>query len=250
MTNAGHAMKDKGGTIILRLSEEHLTNAADLIHPEMKLGAYLKLTVEDTGHGISPEVIERIFDPFFTLKKPGEGTGMGLAVIQGIVKEIGGTVAVRSEMGRGSVFDVFLPRIDHLSVEGEALSEALPTGEGCILFIDDEAFLVKSAVRFLEGAGFEVVGCTSGFEALEIFKKAPQRFDLVVTDAVMPKMSGIELARELMNIRSDIPVVLCTGFSEEVGREKIQSLGIRSVLMKPVIGSILIAAVKENMGSG
>jgi PAS domain S-box-containing protein len=250
MTNAGHAMKDKGGTIILRLSEEHLTNAADLVHPEMKLGAYLKLTVEDTGHGISPEVIERIFDPFFTLKKPGEGTGMGLAVIQGIVKEIGGTVAVRSEMGKGSVFDVFLPRIDHLSVEGEALSEALPTGEGCILFIDDEAFLVKSAVRFLEGAGFEVVGCTSGLEALEIFKKAPQRFDLVITDAIMPKMSGIELAQELINIRSDIPVVLCTGFSEEVGREKIQSLGIRSVLMKPVIGSILIAAVKENMGPG
>jgi PAS domain S-box-containing protein len=227
-TNAAHAMNGKDGVLQIRLSNVELDHAAPEMAPDLKPGSYLKLSVSDTGHGIAPEAYEKIFDPYFTTKKKEEGTGLGLAVVQGIVKSHNGAVTVESEVGKGTTFDVYLPVIMRKITAEEEITSPLPMGHECILFVDDEQPLVEIGKQMLQRLGYTVDTRTSSVEALELFRANPDRFDLVITDIVMPNMTGETLAEKMMHIRSDIPVILCTGYSEKITRKQASEMGIQS----------------------
>ena len=233
-TNAAHSMKDKKGILEVGLTGTEADSDFMANHPELEPGPYLKLTVSDTGHGIAPEVLDRIFEPFFTTKDRGEGTGMGLAVVHGIITEYGGTITVDTELGKGSTFNVFLPLVEAV-ISGEIEPDTqLPSGNERVLVVDDEAGMVTTLRDMLEWLGYQVIEQTSSQEALEVFCAEPDRFDLVLTDQAMPNMTGTELAKILKSIRSDIPIVLCTGFSETVNEERLKAIGISEFLLKPV----------------
>jgi two-component system, cell cycle sensor histidine kinase and response regulator CckA len=244
-TNAAHAMREKGGMLKIELSENELRKDFLEQHPYLSAGVYLRLRVSDSGHGMDKNITERIFDPFFTTKARGEGTGMGLAVVLGIVKSHGGTITVESSVDQGSSFDVYLPVIER-EVDTEARPKiAMATGTEKILFIDDEKALVDLGHQMMERRGYEVTTRTSSIEALELFVSQPSKFDLVITDMTMPNMTGDQLARKLMEIRPDIPVILCTGYSERISKEKAQAIGIREFILKPIIMTELAATVRK-----
>lgn len=232
-SNAAYAMREKGGVLGIRLSDVDVTSDGAASHLELDPGPYVKLIVSDTGHGMDRATIERIFDPFFTTKKPGEGTGMGLAVVHGIVKSCGGAIVVDSDPEKGTVFEIFLPRIEGDSLQEVDLAAPMATGNERILFVDDEEDLVDMAQQMLERLGYSVTVKTSSLEALEVFKAQPDHFALVITDQTMPHMTGADLAKELLRIRPDIPIILCTGFSEVISAEEAKTLGIREFVMKP-----------------
>lgn len=234
-TNAAFAMREEGGILGIGLENIDIEGEATAQYPDLKPGPYVRLTVSDTGPGIEGAVKGRIFDPFFTTKGPGEGTGMGLSVVHGIVKSHGGMITVYSEPGEGTTFHVLLPRIEgEIAPEAEKV-EPLPTGSERILFVDDEEALVRMGEQMLSRLGYEVVARTSSVEALEAFRTQPDKFDLVITDLTMPNMTGKQLARELAGIRSDIPVILCTGYSQIMSDEEAKSAGIDGVVMKPMV---------------
>ena len=232
--NAGHAMQEKGGTLGISLNNVELDSYFMAKHPEIKPGPYLQLTMSDTGHGMLPEVLERIFDPFFTTKEKGEGTGMGLAVVHGIVKSHGGTITAHSDPGKGSTFNIYLPVIREDPASEIRKKELLPTGTEHLLLVDDEEAIVNYEKQALESLGYSVVAKTSAIEALELFKAQKDRFDLVITDMTMPQMTGENLAKELMKIKPDIPVILCTGFSTKIDGKKAMAMGIRAFVLKPI----------------
>ena len=234
-TNAGHAMRQNGGVLEVRLVDEELDAGTASQHLDLKPGPYLTLTVSDTGCGMDPKVMERIFEPYFTTKEVGEGTGMGLALVHGIVESHGGAVTVDSTPGKGTTFQVFFPIIQTEEVEEAGTVEPLPTGRERVLFVDDEKVLVDIGKQILERLGYEVVARTSSIEALEAFKAQPHRFDLVITDQTMPNMTGEDLAKALMRIRPDIPVILCTGYSHMISEDKAKAMGIRAFIMKPIL---------------
>ncbi len=232
-TNAAHAMRDNGGILEIILKNVDIDAGVAAQYPELKAGPFLRLTVSDTGHGMNREVRERMFDPFFTTKGPSEGTGMGLAVVYGIVKSYKGAIKVKSEPGKGSAFQIFFPEFNEaVTPEIEAL-EPIPGGSEQILFVDDEQVLAKLAQKILQKLGYKVVVKTDPAEALETFRAQPDRFDLVITDQTMPHMTGETLAGELMRIRKDVPIILCTGFSNAISEEKAMSVGIREFVTKP-----------------
>jgi PAS domain S-box-containing protein len=232
-TNAAHAMRDRGGILEVGLSAVELSRE-DRDRPfELDPGRYVKLTVSDTGHGIDPVTIERIFEPYFTTKGTGEGTGLGLSVVHGIVRSHGGAVIVSSEQGAGTTFDVYFPRLESEIAEERHVVSSLPLGSETVLYVDDEEVLVSVARTVLERLGYRVVFSTNGADALEIIRRRANDIDLVVTDQTMPGMTGLELAREILSIRPDMPVVLCTGFSEHATPEAAGAMGIRELLMKP-----------------
>ena len=214
-------------------------------HPGMTAGPYLRLTVSDTGHGMTPDVLEQIFNPFFTTKKRGEGTGMGLSVVHGIIKDHGGTISVYSEPGKGSTFQVYIPVVELESKPGVDTEKPVPTGDERILFIDDEQSLVELGQQILERLGYQVVTGTRSVDALELFRAKADQFDLVISDMTMPQMTGMKLAEEIKRIRPDIPIILCTGFSKQVIVESGQDMGIVKVLLKPLVTSELANAVRE-----
>jgi PAS domain S-box-containing protein len=234
-TNAAHAMRDKGGILSVSLSNVKADAYLVSRHPDMKPGPYVRLTVGDTGHGVDPSILERIFDPYFTTKGPGEGTGMGLAVVQGIVKRHGGMITVHSEIGKGTTFHAFFPRIEQEIAPEAMVTEMLPTGSERILFVDDEKPLVDLGKGMLESLGYSVTIKTNSLEALETFRAKPDAFDLIITDVTMPGMTGIELVRQLMAIRPDIPIILCTGFSELINEKQAKEMGIKEFVMKPFV---------------
>ena len=243
-TNAAHAMRSSGGQLKIELSDVVLGGSFIEQHPYLSPGVYIKLRVIDTGHGMEKAILDRIFDPFFTTKERGEGTGMGLAVVLGIVKSHGGTITVESEPEKGARFNVFLPVILQ-EVDHEIRTKApIPTGTERILFIDDEKSLVDLGQQILERLGYDVTIRTSSLEALELFMEQPDKFDLVITDMTMPNMTGDELAAKLMNIRADIPVILCTGYSERISRERAQKLGIKEFILKPIVMRELAKTVR------
>ncbi len=248
-TNAAYAMKATGGVLDIRLSEVELNDRIELQYKDLPPGRYLRLSVADTGCGISSEIIERIFEPFFTTKERGEGTGMGLAVVHGIIQDLGGAITVYSEPGMGSTFQILLPRYEGEQLEPIHLHEIVTTGSGRILFVDDEEGVIVSGRGILEHLGYDVVATTSAPEALEIFTSRPAEFDLVLTDLTMPGMTGIDLSRKLLKIRPDIPIVLCTGSQLGVTAEMIRDIGIRAMVMKPMIASELAEAVYNAMRS-
>jgi PAS domain S-box-containing protein len=230
-TNAAYAMRDKGGILEVNLKDLELRAETPPRHPDLKPGKYLLLEVTDTGHGIPPSLMDRIFDPFFTTKE--HGTGMGLPVVHGIVKSLGGAITAYSDVGKGSTFRVYMPSLaqeEIIEPEGEL---SIPGGKERILFVDDELSIAASATDILQRLGYDVVSKTQAIEALNFFQARPHDFDLVITDMTMPKMTGDELAKEILRIRRDVPVIICTGFSAKLTEEGAKEIGIRAVVMKP-----------------
>jgi len=214
-TNASHAMGKEGGVLEMTLAETDLKPADIVRWPGLKPGPYVKVTVTDTGHGMGKDVMERIFDPFFTTKGPGQGTGMGLSVTDGIVRSHGGVITASSQPGEGTTFVVLLPIHEEAETRKIPVGKPLNKGKERILFVDDEWAIVDLYQDLLGRLGYEVIGRTSSIEALEAFRENPGKFDLVVTDMTMPNMTGMELARKVFAIRPDIPIILGSGFSEE-----------------------------------
>ncbi|MBN1625589.1 MAG: PAS domain S-box protein [Deltaproteobacteria bacterium] len=248
-TNAGHAMMDKGGILEVSLTDVELDSESTEKYQGMNPGTYVKLIVKDTGHGMSAEILDRIFDPYFTTKAPGEGTGLGLSVVHGIVKSYNGIINVQSEPGKGSTFEVYLPVVAADAISDEESDEPLPAGKEHILFVDDEPVLSEVGVQIFERLGYQVTPRISSVEALELFRSQPERFDLVITDMTMPIMTGEALAAEIMKVRPDIPVILCTGFSHHINKQKAAQLGIRAFIMKPFVIRDIAAAIREVLGS-
>ncbi|MFH1980381.1 MAG: PAS domain S-box protein [Pseudomonadota bacterium] len=233
--NAAHAMAEAGGMLGIALSERQV-GAADVAHiADLKPGRHLCLSVSDTGHGIAPEALDRIFDPFFTTKKKGEGTGMGLSVVHGIVKSHHGAITVHSTPGVGTRFDILLPIIDSGAPDAVITPAPLPGGTESILFVDDEPFQVDIGAQILSRLGYRVTARTDPREALTVFRHNPAAIDLVISDMTMPGMTGDVLARELIAIRPDIPIIICTGYSERISEETATTMGIRGFAMKPVV---------------
>ena len=236
-TNAAHAMREQGGILEVKLTRVNLDASQVALHHDLQPGPHQRLTVSDTGHGMIPEVAERIFDPYFTTKEKGEGTGLGLAVVHSIIKGSDGTITVYSEPGKGTTFHVYFPikEREELKAEKDSRPDESPTGNERILLIDDEETILEVGKQMLERLGYKVVVKNSSIEALELFTKQPDRFDLVITDMTMPGLRGDRLAKDLMNIRPDIPVILCTGFSEHIAEERAKEMGIREFVMKPFV---------------
>jgi len=252
-TNAGHAMEKTGGVLEVRLEEVFL-NENDLPScPELKSGLHLQLIVKDTGHGISSKIKDHIFEPYFTTKSKGEGTGLGLAVTHGYVKEFGGNIKVTSEEGKGTTFTLLFPLIEEILTSDQIEDiEPIPTGTETIMLIDDESALVKTGKQILERLGYTVIGVTDPEEALDRFKQSKESYDLVITDKTMPKMTGFSLAREINKIRNDIPILLYTGYKEKADEAKIRAAGIRDIIIKPfnkkLISKIVRKVLDQNQG--
>jgi nitrogen-specific signal transduction histidine kinase/ActR/RegA family two-component response regulator len=244
--NAAHAMRDGGGLLEVTLAPAVLDASNMPVHPDLNPGEYLIIRVKDNGHGISPEIMERIFEPYFTTKNEGEGTGLGLAVIHGIVKRHGGGITLSSEVFKGTEFCVYLP-LSRSAVPAtkKPTPKQSPRGHERILFIDDELDLVEIAAQILKPLGYEVTTCTSSVEALELFRAKPEYFDLVITDLTMPNMTGEVLSRQMLQIRPDIPIILSTGFSRELTKEKALRMGIRDFLLKPIDYSELALVIRK-----
>jgi len=244
-TNAYHAMEKTGGRLGVTLSRVE-SMPEDVVGTDRDVGPYLCLKVEDTGHGIEKEVMDRIFDPYYTTKEKGKGTGLGLAVVHGIVHSYGGAIRVQSEIGVGTVFQLFLPSIKTETpiLETESIS-GLPKGNEKILVVDDEENITKLAKEMLGKLGYEVTTYTSSSKALLAFRRNPEAFDLVITDMTMPHMTGDEMALEMMKVRPDIPVILCTGHSEIIKEEEALTLGLRGFLLKPIQGRIFAEKIRE-----
>jgi len=233
-TNAAHAMREKGGVLSLKLAKIDIHSFLSGETQGMEDGSYLRLSVSDTGHGMDEEVRQRIFDPYFTTKGPEEGTGLGLAVVYGIVEDLSGRITVSSNPGEGTTFEVFFPITETGKKDSVAVSGGLPTGKGRILLVDDEKSVVAMLEEMIEQLGYEVVARRSSADALGAFQAQPQRFDLVITDQTMPHMTGADLAKEILRIRPDIPIILCTGFSAMIDEARARKIGIKALLMKPV----------------
>ena len=233
-TNAAHAMRDKGGVLEVRLDHIKIPSREHPMVVDLQPGSYIKLMVKDTGHGIDPGIIDRIFDPFFTTKKVDEGTGLGLSVAYGIAKSHGGTIHVQSTLGKGSTFSAYFPQIEEETEKESEKPQFIVKGSERVLFVDDEPFLAEIGREGLSALGYEVTVRTSSIEALHAFRARPERFDLVITDMTMPNMTGVQLADEILKVRPDIPIILCTGYSEAIDEEKSKKFGIRAFIMKPV----------------
>jgi PAS domain S-box-containing protein len=244
-SNAAYAMRRAGGVLGVGLSEFEVDANPAGRNPDLKPGPFLKLTVSDIGEGMAPDVLEKIFDPFFTTKAPGEGTGMGLAVVHGIVKSHGGAVTVRSESGKGTTFDVYLPRTRGDRDRSGEDPGRLPTGNERILFIDDEEINMRTILPMLERLGYRATGRTNAPQALELVRARPDDYDLVITDLSMPHLMGDKLAMELLRLRPDLPIILSTGYSETISEALAKVIGIRSVLPKPFTLKAIAFAIRR-----
>ena len=244
-TNAYHAMEDTGGILEVSLQAVNLSYQEATERVGMKHGRHLRLTVTDDGHGMEPQVLERIFEPYYTTKKQGKGTGLGLSVTHGIIKNHGGDISVSSRPGKGSTFNILLPVLDDVDIATkEVQPPAVSKGHERILLIDDEEQIIDIGQRLLERLGYKVTCKTDSQEALEEFAAQPERFDLVITDMTMPKLTGDQLARKMMEINPRVPVVLCTGFNETINEEKALAMGIDRFIMKPIVKDELASTVR------
>jgi len=243
-TNASHAM-ESGGVLEVILKPVAIETEDTQRFPELHRGAHVMLSVSDTGCGIEPSAIPKIFEPYFTTKQKGKGTGLGLAVVHGIVQKHGGAIRVYSEPGQGTTFHVYLPAVAEACPRKDQAPLPIPTGSETILLVDDEQALVDMASEMLAQLGYKVVTRSSGVEALALFEAKPGTFDLVITDMTMPKLTGEQFASHIKAIRPDVPVILCTGFSERISQDQAEALGIESFLMKPLLPSDLARTVRR-----
>ncbi|MCP3888029.1 MAG: response regulator [Desulfobulbaceae bacterium] len=244
-TNAFHAMENTGGTLDISLKEVTLT-FEDLVHePSVEPGTFVQLSVNDSGPGIVPDIKKKIFDPYFTTKETGKGSGMGLAIVHGIVKSYGGYISLYSEPGEGTAFHIFIPVIDEELLPEIEDIKPTPVGRERILFIDDEEILAEMGKNMLERLGYHVTVRNSSIEALETFQNQPDLFDLVITDQTMPGMTGADIAGRMIQIKPDIPIILCTGYSTIISEEKAKSIGIKEFALKPLSKKDIAVLIKK-----
>jgi CheY-like chemotaxis protein len=244
-------MRGTTGSIDISL-QSNTFSSTDLPEADMEPGDYLILSVRDTGSGMDEEVRKRIFEPFFTTKPVGEGTGLGLSVVYGIVKNHKGNVTVYSEPGKGSIFRVYLPRVETRTSAAPQAPKPIPRGNERILLVDDEEFNIKTVRNMLQHLGYKVTALMDSQEALRLFTGNPSEFDLVITDQTMPFLTGEDLGKEIMRIRPDIPIILCTGYSDLISSEKASALGFRGYIMKPFTvreGAELVRSVLDHKQS-
>jgi CheY-like chemotaxis protein len=250
-TNSAHAMRVTGGILEIKYSSIDFSSVDSVRPSDLNPGSYLVLTVSDTGHGISEDVMEHIFEPYFTTKEHGEGTGLGLAVVHGIVKKHAGVITATSVPGKGATFNIFFPKWRGGLVQPDKETLALlQRGVESILLVDDEQALLDVMRQMLERLGYTVVPKSSSVAALEEFRAQPDAFDLVITDQTMPKMTGLELSKQLMAIRPDLPVILCTGFSDCLTPEKRKAAGIRALVMKPMNMNDIASTIRKVLKGG
>ena len=247
-TNAVYSLQESGGIIKIALKNRFLENHRDTEHSMLPQGEYVELTITDNGPGIDPDIIDSIFEPYFTTKGVGEGTGIGLAMVKGIIQSYKGDVQVTSEPGN-TTFTVRLPVAADASVKTEKQDDLIVQGVGHILFVDDEPAIARMGCLMLESIGYKVTTRTSSPEALELFKEKPDAFDLIVTDMTMPSMTGDVLATEIRKIRSDIPIILCTGYSRKMNEESAKKMGINAFVYKPFIKSDFAKTVRRVLKS-
>ncbi len=244
-TNAYHAMEHQGGTLTIALGNRELI-AADLVqHPAVKPGSFVVLTVADTGPGIAPEIFERIFDPYFTTKEMGRGTGLGLAIVHGTATALGGFVSCASTVGKGATFHVHLPAIEAAQPTQPAEVGDIPTGKEHVLFVDDEPMLAQLGKTMLERLGYHVTTCTDSLKALTLFQQRPSAFDVLISDQTMPVMTGLDLARNVLRLRPELPIILCTGYSSLVDEASAKRYGIRGFLAKPLLRKELAKLLRD-----
>jgi PAS domain S-box-containing protein len=239
-TNGYHAMEETGGVLSVILK----TTVID-INEHVPPGEYLELTVSDTGRGIGPDIITKIFDPYFTTKTSGKGTGMGLAIIHGIIQDYGGAITVESQLGKGSTFHAYFPVIEKDAWPEIKVAETIPMGTERILFIDDEELLAEMGKEMLERLGYHVTARYSSLEALATFKNSPHEFDLIITDQTMPDMTGSDLARLMLQIRPDIPIILCTGYSNLIDESSAKAMGIKEFVLKPLTKETIAKVIRK-----
>jgi len=245
-TNAAHAMRGQNGRLEVRLDETQVDEALAHTQPDLRPGKYVRLTVSDNGHGMDAATLSRIFEPFFTTKGPGEGTGLGLSVVHGIMQDHEGAIQVASQPGCGTVFQLFFPL--HLAALETKLDSRLdlPAGSGQrVLYVDDEPALCLAAEGILKKFNYRVTTYTEPLFALEHFLREPASFDVVLADLNMPGLTGVELGREILVVRPEIPVLLISGFSGTWNQEKVRSLGLRDLIVKPISSSVLLQAIHE-----
>lgn len=242
--NAAHAMREKGGILSVELSDMDILPGNNKIKMDLSPGQYVRLTVSDTGHGMPREIIDRIFDPYFTTKQQGEGTGMGLSVVQGIVSSMGGIIHVTSTQQKGSKFSILLPSIEKQAIRVETGGEQMVGGSEHILFVDDEIAITQMGRQTLERIGYRVTVRTNALEALELFRNAPHRFDLIISDVTMPHMAGKQFAEEVFRIRPDMPLIMCTGYSDQISKETAAAIGVKALLYKPLIRNDLAVTLR------
>ena len=243
--NAEYAMRDTGGVLAVHLDAIDTDGPLLLDQATLPPGPYIRLSIRDTGCGMEPDVLNRIFEPFYTTKPLGKGTGMGLAVAHGIIAEHHGAITVESTLGEGSTFTLYLPRTvtSHIADTGD--NSAIARGHARLLFVDDEPAITQAFKMLLLNLGYDVTGATQSREALRLFQNDPMRFDLVIVDQTMPEMTGIELAQTLRRMRPEIPIILCTGFSHLINSEQTQVLGIDALCLKPMLGRDLAQTIQK-----
>jgi PAS domain S-box-containing protein len=246
-TNAAHAMEKDGGILDVTLENSEVDEDTASQYPELNPGPHVHLGVRDTGDGIKPEIVGRIFDPYFTTKDVGKGTGMGLAVVHGIVKSHHGSISVESEPGKGTTFKLLFPAVKEKVGDEPKDAQELPTGTERILFVDDEESMVDLNQQRLERLGYHVISKTDPLEALEFFRTNPDQIDLVISDMTMPHMTGDRLAQEILKIRPDMPIILCTGYSQKISKETARELGIRKYIEKPIEKETLARSIREGL---
>ena len=245
-TNATHAIQESNGCILLRIEDECLEGDVKNIHPEARPGDYCKITVSDNGCGMPPEILDHIFEPFFTTKEEGKGTGLGLSIVHGIVKQAGGFILVKSEVGKGSTFEIFLPRLHHTQNTFVEKVAGPPRGLGeKVLVIDDEQSITHLAEEMLTMLGYKVVITNDGISGLEMLRDPNGDFDLVITDLSMPHITGVQIAQEVQNMGKKIPVILCSGFTANLGEQSLRELGVKKILKKPFTMDVLARIIRE-----
>ncbi len=248
-TNASQAMEETGGILEVNVEITSLTQDAANHYPDFSAGEYVKIAVTDNGPGIDSKIIDRIFDPYFTTKEVGKGSGMGLAIVIGIIKNHGGAITVDSQPGKGATFTMLFPVVKKKPEIKTATTEELLLGNGTILFVDDDEAIVNMTGQMLERLGYTVETKTNPSAALELFQSKPDAFDLVITDMTMPHMTGARLSEKLKNIRSDIPVIICTGHSPLIDEEKAKKMGIAAYVMKPIVIRDIARTIRQVLGN-
>jgi PAS domain S-box-containing protein len=243
--NSEYAMKGGIGEIEVSLEPVSLNTRSVSEYEDLEAGEYVKLTVKDTGEGIDPEIIDRILDPYFTTKDVDKGIGMGLAVVYGIIKKHDGDIKIQSELGKGTTVEMLFPISEAMVKKETKRSEVLPTGTEHILFVDDEPSLVNIGVHILGQQGYIITGLRSSTEALDLFQKEPDEYDLIITDMAMPDMPGDKLIKEVLKIRPNMPIILCSGYSDRINEDMLKELGITAYAMKPLNGVELIKTVRN-----
>lgn len=247
--NGAHAMEEGGGLLTISVDDIELSSDMILRHQELIPGSYIKLTISDTGCGIHPQAIERIFDPYYTTKSVDKGIGMGLAMVHGIVRDHSGAVYVESEQGKGTIMTVLLPASEALVEKQHDAPQGVPFGTEHILVVDDEPSIVIMIKQILERLGYQVAVKTDSADALSLIRENPYMFDMILTDMTMPGMTGDKLASEILHIRPDMPIILCTGYNEKISIENAGKIGIRTYLEKPLNKEKLGEIVRKTLDS-